>query len=70
MLNKEARWCFILTKACFSFVVLNEEADGDCLQHDEQRLAPSTKSRYLIRKTLKKGLATGLHHQAPLNMEN
>lgn len=37
--------CFTLTNACFSFVVLNEEADGDCLQHDEQRLAPSTKSQ-------------------------
>lgn len=37
--------CFTLTNACFSFVVLNEEADGDCLQHDEQRLTPSTKSQ-------------------------
>lgn len=37
--------CFTLTNACFSFVVLNEEADGDCLQHDEQRLAPSTNSQ-------------------------
>lgn len=36
---------FTLTNAGFSFVVLNEEADGDCLHHDEQRLAPSTKSQ-------------------------
>lgn len=58
--------CFTLTKACFSFVVLDEEANGDCLQHDEQRLAPGTKSQDLIRKTLN----TGLHRQALLNIGN
>lgn len=38
----------IFTYACFSFVVLNEEADGNRLQHEEQRLAPSTRSEFSI----------------------
>ena len=32
----------ILTSAGFSFVVLDEEANGDCLQHKKQHLSPGT----------------------------
>ena len=35
-----------LTSAGLSSVVLNEEADGDCLQHEEQSLPPGTEATF------------------------